>query len=143
MNTHNVLQHTVTGALAGERPPGEWEYVSFLLYAGMVLVVLGLLMFLTTWLGKRRPYPDKDRPYESGIIPSGQARLRLPVQFYMVAIFFIVFDLESVFVYAWAVAFDELGWAGFGYITFFIVALFAGLVYVWKKKGLEWGPGSK
>ncbi|MGA2192677.1 MAG: NADH-quinone oxidoreductase subunit A, partial [Nitrospirota bacterium] len=91
-------------------------------------------------LGGKHENPKKDMPYESGVIPTGIARLRLPVQFYLVAIFFIIFDLEAVFIYSWAVAFDLLGWQGYFYICFFIGALFAGLVYVWKKKGLEWGP---
>jgi len=130
----------ITGALAGESPPGMWDLVSIGLYAAMVAVILGSLMFLATWLGRRNPYPEKDSPYESGVEPTGSARLRFPVQFYLVAIFFIIFDLEAVFIYSWAVAFDMLGWEGFFYITFFVAALMAGLVYVWKKKGLEWGP---
>lgn len=120
--------------------PEAIDYVSLGLYTLMVFVILGALMFLATWLGKRNPNPVKDSPYESGVDPAGSARLKFPVQFYLVAIFFIVFDLEAVFIYSWAVAADTLGWAGFAYITFFIVMLFAGLVYVWKKKGLEWGP---
>lgn len=130
----------VIGKLGGETPAVYWDYVSIGLYSAMVFVVLGALMFLATWLGKRHPNPVKDSPYESGVNPAGSARLKFPVQFYLVAIFFIVFDLEAVFIYSWAVAFDLLGWPGFIYITFFITALAAGLVYVWKKKGLEWGP---
>lgn len=127
-------------ATSGERPAQTWDYVSIGVYTLMVLVILGVLMFLATWLGQKRPDTEKDRPYESGVIPTGIARLRLPVQFYLVAIFFIIFDLEAVFVYAWAVAFDLLGWPGYAYMAFFIAALFAGLVYIWKKRGLEWGP---
>jgi len=133
----------ITGALGGESPPGPWDVVSLGLYAGMVAVVLGVLMFLATWLGKRDPYPEKDSPYESGVEPTGAARLRFPVQFYLVAIFFIIFDLEAVFIYSWAVAFDLLGWPGYLYILFFVVTLVLGLIYVWKKKGLEWGPRGK
>ena len=129
--------------LSGEQPTGLSQLSSFGMYALMVLVILGLLMFLTTWLGGRRPDPAKDMPYESGVIPTGSARLRLPVQFYLIAIFFIIFDLEAVFVYSWAVAFDLLGWQGFACISFFIGALLIGLVYIWKKKGLQWGPGGK
>lgn len=137
----NFLPVTATtAALTGERPAQTWDLVSIGVYTLMVLVILALLMFLTTWLGGKRPGVEKDRPYESGVIPTGMARLRLPVQFYLVAIFFIIFDLEAVFLYAWAVAFDLLGWPGYAYISFFIAALLAGLVYIWKKKGLEWGP---
>jgi len=138
MNTLYAL--VIFSELSGERPPSGWDYVSLGLYAALVFVIMGTLLLLATWLGKRTPYKEKDLPYECGILPTGSARLRFPVQFYLVAIFFIIFDLEAVFIYSWAVAFDLLGWAGLGYITFFITALFAGLVYVWKKKGLEWGP---
>lgn len=130
----------LVGALSGETRPEATDYASIGLYTLMVFVVLGALMFLATWLGSRNPNPVKDSPYESGVDPAGSARLKFPVQFYLVAIFFIVFDLEAVFIYSWAVAANTLGWAGFAYITFFIAMLFAGLVYVWKKKGLEWGP---
>jgi len=130
----------VTGTLAGEAPHTMWDYVSLGLYVLLVVGLLGSMMFLATWLGKRHPDPEKDSPYESGVIPTGTSKYRFPVQFYLVAIFFIIFDLEAVFIYSWAVAFDLLGWDGFIYITFFIVLLAAGLVYIWKKKGLEWGP---
>jgi NADH-quinone oxidoreductase subunit A len=130
----------VIAALAGETRSAYWDYIAIGLYTLMVFVILGALMVLATWLGKRHPNPEKDSPYESGVEPAGSARLKFPVQFYLVAIFFIIFDLEAVFIYSWAVAFDLLGWAGFAYITFFIAALAAGLVYIWKKKGLEWGP---
>ena len=131
---------TITAALAGESPPASWDVAALSVYAAMVAVLLGVLMFLATWLGRRNPYPEKDRPYESGVTPTGSARLRFPVQFYLVAIFFIIFDLEAVFIYSWAVAYDLLGWPGYYSITFFIAALVVGLVYIWKKKGLEWGP---
>jgi NADH-quinone oxidoreductase subunit A len=137
-NHHNIL--LLISASSGEKPSSGSDLASLGIYTIMVVVVLAVLMFLATWLGRKRHTPEKDRPYESGVIPTGPARLRVPVQFYLVAIFFIIFDLEAVFVYSWAVAFDILGWPGYFYITFFIVTLFAGLVYVWKKKGLEWGP---
>jgi len=132
--------YAVIARLGGEAAPGYWDYVSFGLYCFMVFVLLLALMLLATWLGGRRPNAVKDSPYESGVLPAGSARLKFPVQFYLVAIFFIIFDLEAVFIYSWAVAFDLLGWPGFIYIAFFIVALSAGLAYIWKKKGLEWGP---
>jgi NADH-quinone oxidoreductase subunit A len=138
-----AIAFAAQGELTGERPTGLSQLASFGVYALMVLAILGVLMFLTTWLGGRRPSPEKDMPYESGVIPTGTARLRLPVQFYLVAIFFIIFDLEAVFVYSWAVAFDLLGWPGFAYIGFFIGTLLLGLIYVWKKKGLQWGPKGK
>lgn len=139
----NILLLIPVSVQTGEKAASGSDLASLGIYTVMVIVILGLLMFLATWLGQKRHTPEKDRPYESGVIPTGRARLRVPVQFYLVAIFFIIFDLEAVFVYSWAVAFDILGWQGYAYITFFIVTLFAGLVYVWKKKGLEWGPKQK
>ncbi|HEY3346416.1 MAG TPA: NADH-quinone oxidoreductase subunit A [Nitrospirota bacterium] len=130
----------VAGQLAGEKPADPVELAGLGIYTALVLIIVGVLMFLSWWPGSRRRTQEQLRPYESGIIPTGQTRHRLPVQFYLVAIFFIVFDLESVFVYSWAVAFDLLGWRGYAYISVFIIALFAGLVYIWKKKVLEWGP---
>jgi len=105
--------------------------------------VVGLLLILSTWLGQRRPDPEKGRAYESGIIPSGTARLRYPVPFYRVAIFFLLFDLEGVFIFAWASAFRELGWAGWLQMTFFIGVLLLGLAYIWRKGGLAWGKATR
>ncbi|WP_084091824.1 NADH-quinone oxidoreductase subunit A [Malonomonas rubra] len=105
--------------------------------------LIGLLMLLARYLGQRTSTEVKDQPYESAILPSGDSRLRQPVPFYLVAIFFIVFDLEAVFVVSWAVAYDLLGWAGFWQISFFIVVLFLGLVYLWKMGGLDWGSNAK
>jgi NADH-quinone oxidoreductase subunit A len=94
---------------------------------------------ITRFLGQRTGGEVKGQPYESGVMPSGDSRLREPVPFYLVAIFFIVFDVEAIFVVSWAVTWDRLGWAGFWQITFFIVILFLGLLYLWKKGGLDWG----
>jgi NADH-quinone oxidoreductase subunit A len=74
------------------------------------------------------------------VIPSGSARHPLSVPFYLVAIFFIVFDVETAFIFVWAAVWDRLGLAGLLHITFFIVALLLGLVWIWIKGGLEWGP---
>ncbi|SHI99062.1 NADH dehydrogenase subunit A [Malonomonas rubra DSM 5091] len=113
------------------------------LYAMIATGLIGLLMLLARYLGQRTSTEVKDQPYESAILPSGDSRLRQPVPFYLVAIFFIVFDLEAVFVVSWAVAYDLLGWAGFWQISFFIVVLFLGLVYLWKMGGLDWGSNAK
>ena len=86
----------------------------------------------------RRPTPQKDMPYESGMIPLGDTRARFSVKFYTVAISFIVFDLEAVFLIPWAVEMEALGWGGFVAVTLFLIVLTVGLVYEWKKGGLEW-----
>ena len=114
------------------------------LYALIATGLILLLMLLARYLGQRTSTEVKDQPYESAILPSGDSRLHQPVPFYLVAIFFIVFDLEAVFVASWAVAYDRLGWAGFWQICFFIIVLFLGLVYLWKMGGLDWtGPGQR
>ncbi|PLX94502.1 MAG: NADH-quinone oxidoreductase subunit A [Desulfuromonas sp.] len=105
----------------------------------MAVLLVGLLLILARFLGQRTHSEIKGQPYESAVLPTGEARLREPVPFYLVAIFFIVFDVEAVFVVSWAVAYDLLGWAGFLQIAFFIIILFLGLVYLWKMGGLEWG----
>lgn len=116
--------------------------ISLGLYTLIATGLILLLLLLARFLGQRTHSEAKDAPYESAVEPTGDARLREPVPFYLVAIFFIVFDLEAVFVVSWAVAYDLLGWAGFWQISFFIVVLFLGLLYLWKMGGLEWGSQS-
>jgi NADH-quinone oxidoreductase subunit A len=98
------------------------------------------LLFLTGWLGERRPDPEKARPYECGVIPTGGARFRYPVPFYLVAVFFLIFDVEAAFIFAWAVAMEDLGWRGWLQISFFIIVLLLSLFVIWKKGGLDWSP---
>ena len=111
------------------------------LYTLIVCVVVGVMLFLTAWLGEKKETEEKQRPYECGIIPTGSAWFRYPVPFYLVAAFFLIFDLEAVFIFAWAVAFVELGWMGWMRITFFILVLLLSLFYIWKKGGLDWKIG--
>lgn len=113
---------------------------SLVVYGAAVFGLIALLLFICSWLGEKRPSAEKTRPYESGIIPTGSARLRYPVPFYLVAIFFLIFDVEGAFIFSWAVAAKDLGWVGWMQMTFFILVLLAGLAYIWKKGGLEWGP---
>ncbi len=119
--------------------PVSADIFTLALYVLIATGLILLLMILARYLGQRTTSAVKGQPYESAILPTGDSRLREPVPFYLVAIFFIVFDLEAVFVVSWAVAYDLLGWAGFWQICFFIVILFLGLVYLWKMGGLDWG----
>ncbi len=132
-----AVESTTTLATTGM--PSPEAVLTLGLYALIATGLIGLLMLLARYLGQRTSSEVKDQPYESAIYPSGDSRLKQPVPFYLVAIFFIVFDLEAVFVVSWAVAYDLLGWAGFWQISFFIVILFLGLVYLWKMGGLDWG----
>ncbi|MCG6987650.1 MAG: NADH-quinone oxidoreductase subunit A [Gemmatimonadetes bacterium] len=108
-----------------------------LLFAVSVVTAVGMLV-LTQIFNPRRPTPQKEMPYESGMIPLGDTRARFSVKFYMVAISFIVFDLETIFLIPWAVQARALGWGPFLAMTMFVVVLAVGLLYEWKKGGLEW-----
>jgi len=121
--------------------PWEPGIFSLALYAFMVLALIGILLFLCGWLGEKKSNFQKATPYECGILPTGNARFRYPAPFYLVAVFFLIFDLEAVFIFAWAVAFHELGWIGWLRITFFIAVLLLSLFYIWKKEGLDWKIG--
>ena len=127
---------TDTGLLS----PWQPGIFSLFVYLVVVLALTVVLLILSRWLGQRRSSIDKLRPYESGIIPTGPARLRYPVPFFMVAIFFLIFDVEGAYIFSWAVAAKELGWPGWFQIQFFIFVLIAGLAYIWAKGGLGWGP---
>jgi NADH-quinone oxidoreductase subunit A len=110
------------------------------IYSLVSVILIGGLLLAAWWLGAKRTSVVKQMPYESGVAPSGSARLAWPVPFYLIAIFFIVFDVEAAFIFTWAVAWDLLGITGLVQITVFIVILFAGLVWLWVKGGLDWGP---
>ncbi|MCI0498723.1 MAG: NADH-quinone oxidoreductase subunit A [Planctomycetales bacterium] len=123
--------------------PWEPGIFSLTLYAILVLAFVASQLFLASWLGEKKKTREKLRPYECGIIPTGTARLRYPVPFYMVAIFFLLFDVEGAYIFTWAIAWEKLGWSGWLQISFFIVLLLLGLVYIWNKGGLEWGPAAQ
>jgi NADH-quinone oxidoreductase subunit A len=103
--------------------------------AGFALVSVAL----SAVLGPRKPTPEKLAPYECGMPPVGDARERQSVKFYLVAMIFLLFDIEVAFLYPWAMALRELGWAGFVQVVLFVLLLFAGYVYVWRKGALDWG----
>ncbi len=112
--------------------------LSLALYSAIVIGLLGLLLVLTRWLGEQKPDPEKARPFECGVIPTGGARFRYPVPFYLVAVFFLIFDVETALIFAWAVAMEELSWIGWLQISFFIIVLLVSLFYIWEKGGLDW-----
>lgn len=116
------------------------DILPLIIYTSAAVLVFSVLLAAAWWLGSKTTSLNKQLPYESGVIPSGAARRPLLVPFYLVAIFFIVFDVETAFIFTWAVAWEQLGLAGLLHITFFIVALLLGLVWLWLKGGLEWGP---
>jgi NADH-quinone oxidoreductase subunit A len=119
------------------------ELLSLIIYTAATVLIIGGLLCAAWWLGaKTTTSRNKEMPYESGVIPSGAARRTLSVPFYLIAIFFIVFDVETAFIFTWASAWEQLGLSGLLHITFFIITLLLGLVWLWVKGGLEWGPSA-
>jgi NADH-quinone oxidoreductase subunit A len=116
------------------------ELYPLIVYTVITVIIVTGLLLAARLLGSGGTSSNKKLPYESGVIPTGSARLATNVPFYLVAIFFIVFDVETAFIFTWAAAWQELGLAGLLHVTFFIVALMGGLVWIWIKGGLEWGP---
>ena len=110
----------------------------FMVYFGLVMLVVITMLTLSWLLGQRMSRPAKNYPYESGIVSVGSAHFRISVHFYITAILFIIFDLEVVFLFAWAVAVRENGWAGFVEISVFIGILGIALVYLWRIGALDW-----
>ena len=108
------------------------------LYATLVVVVVSAMLGLSYVLGERHKDRATDDPYESGVVSTGSARVKLSVKYYLVAVFFVIFDLEAAFIFAWAVAFRTLGWAGYAEIIVFIIVLLVGLIYIWRNGALDW-----
>jgi NADH-quinone oxidoreductase subunit A len=114
---------------------------AYLPIAIMFLLVLGfgaVSMLLSRWLTVRNPTPEKLEPYECGIVPLQEPVQRFPVKFYIVAMLFVIFDIEIVFLFAWASRFDSLGWYGMAAVGIFTLLLVETLVYVWKRGALDW-----
>jgi len=119
---------------------------AYLPIAIMFLLVIGfgaVSMLLSRWLTVRNPTPEKLEPYECGIVPLQEPVQRFPVKFYIVAMLFVVFDIEIVFLFAWAARFDTLGWYGVAAVGIFTALLVETLVYVWKRGALDWNVPSR
>ncbi len=113
-----------------------WPSIALLLILGAAFGAGSI--FLSYLLGPRKPTPEKLAPYECGMPPVSDARERHPVKFYLVAMIFLLFDIEVAFLYPWAMALRDLRWAGFVQILIFFAILLAGYAYVWKKGALNW-----
>ena len=112
-------------------------------YIGFVVILVGGVVVLSHFLGERHQGRATGEPYESGIVSTGSARVRLSTRFYLVALLFVLFDLEAVFIFAWAIAVPELGWAGYYGLLVFVALLVVGLVYEWRQGALDWGRSPK
>lgn len=121
-------------------PAAQVELWPLAVYFGITLLLTGGLLAFSYILGQRHREPETGKPYESGIVSTGTARVRFDVKFYQNAIFFVIFDLEAMFVIAWAVAIRQAGWSGYIEIVVFISVLAAALAYLWRQGALDWGP---
>ena len=118
------------------QPTEIWPLALF----ALLVMFLILAMLAVGWLlGQRKRVEATNDPYESGIVSVGSAQLKISVEFYLVAMFFVIFDLEAIFIFAYAVAFFELGWQGYISMMIFIGVLAIALVYGWLSGGLDWG----
>ena len=113
-------------------------YFPVLLQALVAMALAAGLLTASYLLGKRVRNRVKDMPYESGIVPTGDARQRFSVKFYLVAMLFIVFDIEAIFLYPWAVVYRELAMPGFVEMLVFVILILSGFFYIWKKGALDW-----
>lgn len=108
-------------------------------YFFLVIALMAGIMALSYVTGERHTARAADEPFESGIVSVGFARLRLSARFYLIAMFFVIFDVEALFLFAWAVAVRETGWAGYIEALVFIGILLVALVYLWRLGALDWG----
>jgi NADH-quinone oxidoreductase subunit A len=116
----------------------ESGYLAIWIYMGAVVFLAAAILGMSAWVGVKRPTREKLSPYECGIQPVGDARERFSISFYLVGMLFILFDVEAVFLYPWAVVYRELRWFGFIEMLLYILILLAGYVYIWKKGALDW-----
>ena len=116
---------------------------SFLFYIIAAIGLCSIMIGLAAFLGGRAQGRSKNKPFESGVDSVGTARLRFSAKFYLIAMFFVIFDVEALFLFAWSVSVRESGWIGFIEADTFIVLLLVGLVYLWRIGALDWAPVKK
>ncbi len=112
-------------------------------YGAIVFVLVGAILSLSWFLGQRHKERATAEPYEGGILSTGSARLRFSSQFYLIAMLFVIFDVETIFIFSWAIAYDTLGWVGYFGVLVFTLLLVAVLVYEWRNGALNFGPDGK
>jgi len=118
----------------------NWGFAVFLLG---VFALIAFMLGVSSLLGSKAWGRSKNEPFESGMLPTGTARLRFSAKFYLVAMLFVIFDVEALFLFAWAVSVRESGWAGLIEAAIFIAILLAGLVYLWRIGALDWAPEAR
>jgi NADH-quinone oxidoreductase subunit A len=133
-----IAQATPTPAPDAAVIAAQSNWLVIALFFGMVLSVGVIMSFIPLLLSPRNPNPVKLMAYESGMPPIGDAQQRYTIRYYLIAMLFVVFDIEAVFFYPWAVAFNAIGWYGLIEMVLFIVLLFVAYVYAWRKGALDW-----
>src|SRR5438093_13686390 len=113
-------------------------WLGIVIMIGLGAAFATVMILLSSVLGPRNPTPEKAAPYECGMPPVGDARERQSVKFYLVAMIFLLFDIEVAFLYPWAMALRDLGWNGYGQVLLFLALLLAGYLYVWRNGVLDW-----
>ena len=117
---------------------GLQTYAPLVLHLLIAAILAGLISSLSVLVGWRRPNRAKQQAYECGMEPTGDAREPFSVKFYLVAMVFILFDVEAIFLYPWAMVFRSLSWYGFTEMMIYIAVLLVGYIYLWKKGALDW-----
>ena len=117
--------------------------ISFIVYLFAVMLLTATMLFISHLLNPKTVSRDKQLPFESGIVPVGDTNIRWRIDYFLVAISFVIFDIEAVFIYLWSVVVMETGWQGFITTTFFIIALIAGLIYEVKQQAFNLGLRKK
>ena len=121
--------------------PGTYlpsEYLPVLIFI-MIATAFGIgALLIGTIFRLKKPYYEKLMPYESGITPTGETRNRFTIRFYIIAMLFVVFDVEAIFIYPWAIVFDKIGIYAFIEMVLFIAILLVGYIYAWKKEAFQW-----
>ena len=118
--------------------PYLYHYLFIGVFTSVAVLFAILPLLLAKFIAPKKPSPLKQMPYECGIEPVGDPWVQFRVQYYIYALVFVIFDVETIFIYPWAVGFRELGLLGFVEMAIFIIILAVGLVYAWKKRALEW-----
>lgn len=116
---------------------------SFAVYIFGVIFICAFMLAIPVFMGGRSKGRAKTEPFESGIVSVGGARLRLSVKFYLIAMFFVIFDIEALFLYAWSVSVRESGWPGFIEVFIFVSVLLVGLIYIWRLGALDWSSETR
>ena len=114
------------------------DYLPILIFLGIALALGGIILIASFVIARQHPDTEKLSPYECGFEPFEDARGRFDVRFYLVAILFIIFDLEAAFLFPWAVSLGEIGWTGWATMMLFLFELIVGFIYAWKIGALEW-----